>query len=137
MFEWKDSYSCKVRQIDEQHKQLFKLGEDLNKIISNRDGEDHYDEIMNVLKELKDYTIYHFNFEEALLQKNGYVLPPMHKEEHRAFIEKIMELETEDVDSKQRKVTMDILIFIANWIEKHIVKVDMQYSQFLNEKGIY
>ncbi len=137
MFQWKDSYSCKVRQIDEQHKQLFKLGEDLNKIISNKDGEDRYDEIMNVLKELKEYTIYHFKFEEELLKIYDYPQLSMHKEEHRAFIEKIMELETEDIDSEQRKVTIDILIFIANWIEKHIVKVDMQYSEFLNEKGIH
>ena len=136
MFKWRDSYSCKVRQIDEQHKQLFKLGEDLNKIISNKDGEDHYDEIMSVLKELKDYTIYHFNFEEELLKIYNYPNLPAHKEEHRAFIEKIMELETEDVDSEQRKVTMDILVFIANWIENHIVKIDMQYSGFLNERGI-
>ncbi|AOT72902.1 bacteriohemerythrin [Geosporobacter ferrireducens] len=137
LFKWKDAYSCNVEAIDQQHKKLFELGSKLYSIVSLKDGADHYDEIMDVLVELKDYTIYHFDYEEALLEKHGFQGLQDHLKEHNSFIDKIVELENEDIDEKQSKITMDIIIFISNWIEQHILKSDMQYKAFLNDKGVH
>lgn len=137
LFKWRDAYSCNVEAIDQQHKKLFELGSKLYGIVSLKDGADHYDEIMDVLAELKDYTIYHFDYEEALLKKHGFQELQGHLKEHNSFIDKIVDLENEDIDEKQSKITMDIIIFISNWIEQHILKSDMQYKTFLNNKGIY
>lgn len=137
LFKWKDAYSCNVEAIDQQHKKLFELGSKLYNMVSLKDGADHYDEIMNVLLELKDYAIYHFDFEEGLMEKHGFPGLSTHLKEHNSFIDKIVELENEDIDEKQRKITMDIIIFVSNWIEQHILKTDMQYKDFFNNKGVY
>lgn len=42
MFEWKSSYSCDIKKIDDQHKILFQLGEKLFYIVSTKDGYEHY-----------------------------------------------------------------------------------------------
>ncbi|MDK2918356.1 MAG: hemerythrin [Candidatus Petromonas sp.] len=137
MFKWKEAFSCNVAEIDKQHKKLIELGSDLAIIVSAKDGLDHYDDIMRVLNELKDYTIYHFSYEEELMAKHGYEGLDNHKKQHNAFINKIVEIADKDIDENQKKVTMDILTFIADWIENHILKTDHQYKDFFNEKGIY
>ncbi|MDK2800925.1 MAG: hemerythrin [Clostridiales bacterium] len=137
LFKWKDAFSCNIREIDEQHQKLFKLGSDLNHLISLKDEFDRYDEIVGILNELKEYTSYHFNFEEQLMEKYNFKELDEHKRAHEAFINKLNEIYSKDIDANQSKVTMDIVIFIADWIEQHILKTDQRYKTFLNEKGIF
>jgi hemerythrin len=137
LFKWKDGFSCNIEEIDQQHKKLFEIGSRLNSIVSLQDGYDHYDEIMEVLGELKDYTVYHFDYEEALLRKYGYEDLEVHEIEHKMFVEKLMKIYKKDIDGNQQKVTLDVLMFVADWIAAHILKTDMQYTGFLNTKGIH
>lgn len=136
-FKWKDSYNCDVRELDEQHKKLFQIGSKLYDLASLDDGLDRYDDIMEVIKELKEYTIYHFKCEENLMKRHGYSEYKSHKKQHEEFINKIIEFEKQDVDEKQEKVVMDMIVFIADWIENHILKTDLKYRDFFNGKGIY
>lgn len=136
MFKWRDAYSVNVRTIDEQHKMLFKIGRELGDLVSIEG--DHFDEIMAILNRLKDYTVFHFNEEEELMEKYGYPGIEKHRLEHKYFVSKINELDKEDeVDEEQKKISMEIITFIANWIENHILKTDQRYSKFFNDKGIY
>lgn len=136
MFKWRDAYSVNVGAIDEQHKILFKIGRELGDIVSIEG--DHFDEIMAILNKLKDYTVFHFNEEEEMMEKYGYPEIEKHRLEHKFFVNKINELDKEDeVDEEQKKITMEIITFIANWIENHILKTDQRYSKFFNDKGIY
>ena len=50
---------------------------------------------------------------------------------------KVRSIEDSDVDEKQKEIGMELIIFIANWIENHILKSDMEYKEFLNNKGIF
>ncbi len=136
MFKWKDEFSVKNSEIDDQHKKLIEIGFNLSKIVTIKDGLDHYDEIIALLNELKQYTVYHFEHEEKLLALYGYEDLENHKEEHKRFVEKVIEMTSKDIDGNQKEITMDILMFIADWIERHIVKTDKKYSDFLIEKGL-
>lgn len=137
MFKWKEKFSCNIEEIDKQHQKLISIGSELSQIISLKNGIDHYDEIMEILNKLKEYTVYHFTYEEALLEKYGYENLEEHKKEHKAFVNKIVEIANKDIDDNQKRVTMDILVFIADWIENHILKTDHKYKDFLNAKEIY
>ncbi|NLW22513.1 MAG: hemerythrin family protein [Tissierellia bacterium] len=137
MFKWKDEFSVNIKSVDEQHKEIFRIGNDLYDIISIRDGVDRYDEIMDALNRLRDYAVYHFDYEEKLMEENGYPKLEQHKRQHEAFIAKVNAIDQEAVDESQRKVGMDLIVFVANWIENHILKTDMEYKEFLNKKGIY
>ena len=134
---WKESYSCNVEEIDNQHKKLFEIGDELYSLISLNDGIDRYDEIIAIVEKLKDYTIYHFQYEEKLLKKYGFNQLSDHSKQHEKFVKKIIELEHKDIDDGQKQITVDMVLFIADWIENHILGTDMQYKDFLNEKGVY
>ncbi len=36
----------------------------------------------------------------------------------------------------RKKIGIELVIFIADWIENHILKSDMEYKDFLNSKGV-
>ena len=70
MFKWKEDFSVNIKTIDEQHQELFRIGNSLYNIISIKGGIDRYDEIMKILYEMRDYAIYHFDYEEKLMKEN-------------------------------------------------------------------
>jgi hemerythrin len=137
MFKWKEGFSVNVQNIDDQHKELFRLGTELYTLVSSKDGIDHYDEIMKVIDSLAKYTVYHFEYEEGVMRDNNYIELEEHKKQHDAFVAKINSIKSEDVDMRQRKIGMDLIVFIANWIEKHILITDMKYKEYLNEMGVF
>lgn len=134
---WKDSFSCNIEEIDLQHRKLFEIGANLFTIASVNDSYDHYDEILKILGELKDYTVYHFGYEEKLMQEFGFQGYSEHKAEHEAFIRKVLKFESEDLDVKQAESLMKLIVFVADWVTSHILKTDMLYKDFFNSKGIY
>lgn len=137
MFKWKDDFSVNIEKINDQHQELFKIGTELYTLVSAKDGIDRYDEIIAVISRLADYTIEHFTYEEGLMKIHGYEDFDNHKKQHDAFVSKIKSIKAEDVDVKQRKIGMDLIVFIANWIENHILVTDMEYKNYLNSKGVY
>lgn len=137
MFKWKEEFSVNVQNVDDQHKELFRLGTELYALVASKDGIDHYDEIMEVIDNLAKYTVYHFEYEEGVMRDNNYSELEEHKKQHDAFVAKIKSIKSEDVDMRQRKIGMDLIVFIANWIEKHILVTDMRYKEYLNERGVF
>ncbi|EJO5348763.1 hemerythrin family protein [Clostridium botulinum] len=137
MFKWKESYSCNISKIDNQHKRLFELADKIYTIVSVNDGYDHYDEIIETIRTLKEYTVFHFSYEEEVMKKYEYSDLDNHKIEHDAFIKKISSINEEEIDEKQKKFLMDLLAFIVNWIENHILKSDLKYKDYLNGLGVY
>ncbi len=135
MFEWKNEYGVEVEEIDHQHQKLLEIGSRLFDFVRER-NEDHYDDIILVLAELEDYTLMHFEYEENLLEQHGYAHLQEHKKEHASFVNKVIQLKNQDIDEVQSKVTMDMIVFIADWISKHILKTDHQYKDFFELKGV-
>ncbi|SMP38035.1 bacteriohemerythrin [Anoxynatronum buryatiense] len=137
MFRWDEVFSCKIARFDEQHRQLFLLANTLLDIIKSDQNADHYDEIVAALNALKDYTVHHFHAEESLMEQYGYPKLMSHRMQHKRFLAKVQEMLDQDVDQNQAEVSMELLTFLADWIQKHIMEVDSQYGAYLNDKGIY
>lgn len=136
-FEWKNQYSVGITEIDKQHRKLFEIGSRINDLAFAKDGYDHYDEIMEVLHELRDYTEYHFNYEEKLMDQYGYESIEKHKFEHFFVVKKLKKFENDDLEFNQKELVLSLMEFISNWISDHILKEDMTYSDFFHSKGVY
>jgi hemerythrin len=133
---WDDKFNTGISSIDEQHKRLFFLSNQVFTALTKSEFEDNYDQIMAVLKELKEYTFYHLEYEEKILQQCGYADFDAHKQQHDHFIEKIRVAEEQDIDNNQKKVLLDLLDFLSNWTKKHIMESDQAYKELLLEKNI-
>lgn len=135
-FEWKDIYSVNVEEIDKQHKKMFEIGEKVSDLVMANDEYDHYDEIMTILEELKEYTLYHFDYEEKLMEKYGYTELDTHKIEHIFMIKKLQKMQGKDIDKDQKDATVNLIAFVSDWITGHILKTDMKYREYFNGRGI-
>lgn len=138
MFEWSKEYNFNIRVIDQHHQKLFKLGGDLYDIASLSDEFDYYDEIKKIFDELRDYTVYHFDYEENLLEENGYDPEKlkMQKFEHAYFVSKLVRAEGKNLDEQQKQVLNELIMFYYKWIKEHILVADRQYVDFLISKGV-
>ncbi len=127
MFKWSENYATGIREIDMQHRKLVDIGAKLEDMLNTGDSVDYYDYILETLEELKDYTEYHFSYEEKKMEENGYEDLEQHRMEHLYFVKRIDRLSMQDIDSHQLGVITETLSFLAKWLFSHILNADMKY----------
>lgn len=133
MFKWNENYETGIREIDVQHRKLIDIGAKLEDMLHAGDSLDYYDYILETIEELKDYTEYHFSYEEKRMEETGYPELEMHRMEHLYFIKRINKVSTEDIDSHQVGIIMETLQFLAKWLFSHILKEDMKYVDCISK----
>jgi len=131
IFTWKDEFNLGVKSIDDQHKKLFDFLNRLHDIANRNDGFDHHDEIVQIFGELRDYTVYHFKYEEELMAKYGFDEQEIasHKAEHDGFVAKMLQVQKENIDEHKDQVLSAVINFAIDWITKHIFKTDKKYAE--------
>ncbi len=131
-FIWDDQYSVNVWEMDEQHKKLVTMLNDLFEAMLSGKGRET---LGKVLTGLISYTRIHFAAEEELMKKNGFPEYPIHKKEHDALTQKVLEL-----DKRFRTSTVSITVetgnFLKDWLTHHILHSAKKYGQYLDAKGI-
>lgn len=128
MIEWRDEFSVGNNEIDTQHKKLFQIAGKAYTLLKDDLVTDKYDQIISILQELKDYTVYHFSFEEEYMKSIGYKRLLSHKVLHDDFIERINNVNLNAIDENQSKYILETLDFIVSWIGEHILGNDKLYA---------
>ncbi|WP_319402521.1 bacteriohemerythrin [uncultured Anaeromusa sp.] len=129
MLQWKEEYEVGVAEIDEQHQKLIDIANRVYELMRNELALDKYDQIVEILQELKEYTVYHFHFEEGLMQKARYKKRFSHKILHQNFLAQVEAVDLSAVDENQEAYLIQIMDFIANWLIDHIVGEDKKVGQ--------
>ena len=129
MLQWKEEYEVGVAEIDEQHQKLIDIANRVYELMRNELALDKYDQIVEILQELKEYTVYHFHFEEGLMQKAKYKKRFSHKILHQNFLAQVEAVDLSAVDENQEAYLIQIMDFIANWLIDHIVGEDKKVGQ--------
>ena len=113
-----------VDLIDEEHKTLFEIIGKIHTAIKTELVHDKFDVIVDILGELKEYTRVHFADEENYMREIGYDGLAYQEMLHQKFIDKLNELDLDDVDDNQEEYLYDFLGFLQNWLVNHILRVD-------------
>ena len=130
--EWSDDFSVRVSLMDDEHKVLFNLINDLNNAMINGESASR---ISQVLVSLIEYTEYHFKHEEDMLKKIGYPSIGEQEKYHRMFVDKMKEFKRE-METGEVLLSVKIIDFLKDWLVSHIVNIDTKYSGFANTHGI-
>ncbi|MBV6492281.1 MAG: Bacteriohemerythrin [Turneriella sp.] len=128
-FEWSDSYSTGIKEIDEQHIYLFGL---VNRVIRAANAEESKKQISQIIEELIDYTVYHFGFEESIMQKVGFSLFDEHKKKHDTLKNQVL-LYAAEIKAGGLEIP-DFVEFMKSWLKLHILREDMKYIPALSSK---
>ncbi len=129
--EWSDALSVGIEEIDEQHKVLVELVNRMHQAIHARRGSDV---VKGILAELVDYTRIHFAVEESLMRILDYPGYEAHKIAHEALYRHVIQLQ-EKVETGRTAIGFELMHFLKNWLTKHIMEQDMNYSAFFLSAG--
>ncbi|MDA3811579.1 MAG: bacteriohemerythrin, partial [Spirochaetaceae bacterium] len=87
--EWNnEKYNLGIELIDNQHKELVMITNQLHDILKN---EEYQAEAIKILKRLYAYSNYHFSSEEGLFKEHHYPQAKEHINLHNTFANKIKE----------------------------------------------
>jgi len=132
MFEWKPQYSVRIGSIDGQHQNLFRMAEDLYTAMSAGQGKPA---LSKILDRLVQYTTVHFAHEERLMSLHGYPDLAAHVAEHRALTRQVLAFQAKFEDG-QSVLTVQVLLFLKDWLQKHIAASDQRYAPYLIERAV-
>ena len=124
---WNESISVQYDLIDEQHKTLFALINQLHDAMVQDKGQQVVGEVLDGLIE---YTRSHFAMEERLMQTYEYPLRESHTRMHAGLTRRAVELRGKYV-AGQPVLTMDVMLFLQAWLMDHIQGSDKTLGNFL------
>jgi hemerythrin len=124
-FVWKPEYSVGILKIDDQHKRLLDIINELYTAFTENKTKERLGEI---LKMLLDYTEYHFSSEEQLFVEAQYEKKSEHIEEHKDFVLTIKQF-MQDYNNGKGAVTYKLMNFLRNWLINHIQVNDQKYAE--------
>ena len=135
LMDWNESFSVKIKEIDNQHSLLIDRINDVYRSIMLEKGDTV---IKKTLDNLVDYTKTHFSWEENMFVGKGYPDSEAHIARHKVLIQKVKDLCDQFISSGgDMTVGNELLRFLKDWLTKHIRGVDQQYSDFMNSKGVF
>ena len=120
LIQWNDSFSVGVQEIDDQHKQLLAI---LNELSSKMAKGKSNDEFNDILLCLFEYARVHFKAEEEYINKNHKAISIEHKQEHETFLNKVLDLKLE-FDNGNTKLSLNLMKFLCTWLQSHIKGTD-------------
>lgn len=129
MYELKEEYLTGIEQIDNEHRVLFEIADEIYQLCINEFVPDKYDHITNLIQRLKDYTIMHFDHEEAYMESINYKRIFTQKIQHDNFKRKLDTMDLEIVDDNQELALEDLLKFVTDWLVEHIMETDKRIAE--------
>jgi len=131
-FQWTDNMSVKSQEIDQQHKQLVDL---LNELYQAFMEKEHKEKIGIIIEKMWDYTKYHFNTEEIYFSTFGYEGRAMHILEHENFRNKVNEFK-QKYKANSGALTFEVVNFLRNWLMGHIMETDRKYIACFSKNSV-
>jgi len=133
---WDHSIALNISEIDNQHKQLVMIINEMFDAMKDARG---FDVIDDILKRLVDYTEYHFLTEEKYFDQFRYSESEPHKEEHRYLVDRVNEFKKAfdkgqiKCDGSDSVITVDLWKLLKHWLINHIQISDKKYASLFIE----
>ncbi|HTX92148.1 MAG TPA: bacteriohemerythrin [Anaerolineales bacterium] len=124
---WDQSLSVGIEEIDQQHKQLVKM---LNQLIELDGVTVASETISDTLTRMTEYADYHFTSEEQYMEQIQYPEFESHKKQHIEFMRKTAELSMGTMEYKE-SIPADLLTYLKDWLINHIMESDMKIKSYL------
>jgi hemerythrin-like metal-binding protein len=123
-FEWTESCSVGIPELDAQHRQLIEFLAELRRSA-------HLDAAATLapaaLQGVVDYAERHLQREELVLRVRGYPAYLDHKAEHDLYRQRVASLQ---VQAGRRDLAIKIANFLTEWWRSHILTSDQQYARY-------
>ena len=123
-FAWEKKYSVNNDDLDNHHKRLFVI---FNNLYNSCLAKDHRVTLRSILEELDSYTHYHFEAEEKHMKSIKYNDIDKHISEHNYFTDRIHNL-MHNKDVNESLVSKETVLYLWKWLIDHVMTEDKKYS---------
>ena len=131
VIKWDESCRVGVKELDDQHKNLFAICNRLIRLVEQNRVEEIGTE---TIQELIDYTEKHFRREEELQNEAGYGARKEHHEEHKKLMNDVLLFKSDFL--AQNLDASAVSQFLIEWILHHVKGVDRDYISQMKQAGI-
>lgn len=130
---WTPELSVGVEEIDHQHQIFLGILNSLYEIVYKAERKK---ELVNILRQIEAYAIFHFATEEKYFDKFDYELAEGHKKKHAELLESVLKFKERYV-AEGEEVLAELIGFLEDWLVDHLAKEDKKYTQCFNSHGLF
>jgi hemerythrin len=129
LVEWDDKYSVGITLIDDQHKELIRLTNELYQgcLAGNDEAKKFF---FKTVRSAVEYTKFHFAAEEKLLENVRYPQYAGHKKQHEDFVMQMVN-DVKSFNEGKKFVPNNFVRYLKDWILSHIALMDTQYAKYI------
>jgi hemerythrin len=131
LIKWSHSLSCGIKLIDDQHKGLVDLLNDMfNHVTGDEEEERKY--FSRVIQEAVKYVKVHFATEEKIMLATKFHGYAEHKKAHDHFVLTVVDKIREYQDEKRISLS-SFTKFLKEWVLSHVAVMDKQYFDYFRK----
>lgn len=130
---WKDEYSVNVKEIDDQHKQLFAIVNNLINVVDTIPDEEI---IRGLVSDLIAYKKAHFATEEKYFEEFHFEGKIDHQAAHTNFDQNVNKLQ-EQYQNDATRLARELIDYLEDWFIGHIIYTDHAYTKCFNDHGLH
>jgi hemerythrin len=130
---WNDNMSVGIELIDNQHKNLIILTNQLFEAC-RRGGDKREAVFKEVMSRMVEYVSIHFTTEQELFERINYPDGEAHKREHDDLTFKVLESSKEYYGSGKSNIANDLVKFLKDWILSHIAYSDKMFGIYIADQ---
>ena len=129
---WLTAYEVKVAEIDEQHRELFRMFNQLMDALWDGKGKDTIKEMLDFTA---SYAVSHFATEERYMLQYGFPGYMDHKKLHDDFTADVAKFLREyDGEGTTTEMVVSVVSHLGDWTRKHIRAIDQELGKFLSSE---
>ena len=126
--EWREEYEIGIEQIDNQHKHIFFLVNDLKNdmLLNKADSAD----LSNIMSNLVTYCIEHFECEEDIMENMNYEGIAVHKLQHKNLIKELKSI-IQQIEENIESSSIQLYCALCQWLLKHFINDDNEFREYV------
>ncbi len=130
--QWAQDFSVGVKEIDNQHKELFDRINNLDSAMKQGTAKE---EVVRLIEFLHKYVTIHFGAEEKYMIDYNYTGYALHKTKHDWFKKEFSDIQIKlDAEGITPDAIMRSNNLLITWFSNHIRSIDMMLGSFLKSK---
>lgn len=126
---WEDGLATGVAAIDQQHRGLIDMINDLYRRM--QEGDEPI--AAETFAALQDYARRHFETEYALMDRHGYPDLNHHEFEHQTFARTVENLR-QQMENGEAPLNEGLVVFLVDWFLDHVSRTDRKLGDFIKER---
>ncbi len=131
--EWKKDFELDIKIIDEQHKKLVTIINELLDVIQTEPINEKM--ILTSIDDVKKYSTEHFATEEGYMKEFSCNNTDSHIEVHDQFVNKLTAIENK-INEAGTSMAFELIDFLIHWFVTHEAEFDKKFVKCFKNNGL-